>query len=139
MSRHVVSLNGPIFIVGTGRSGTHFLDRCLISHPHLTDLTGGKENQYIFRDVVSAATDMQIREKYSQRIIKKYRVLQKAAAPSLLVDQCHPSLWLSDSLMLAFPGAFFLGLIRNPMSVAYSTMHHGGVKAWIQNDLHGNC
>lgn len=43
------------FVVGTGRSGTHFLTSVLLENPALTDLRSGKENTKVLYRVAKAA------------------------------------------------------------------------------------
>jgi len=131
-SRHMDCSRGPVFIVGTGRSGTHFLAECLITHPLLNDLTNGRENTYVFFDVAEGALHQQFDSAFCARLAARFRLLVRAAYPALLVDQSHPSLWYSDSLAEAFPGARFIGIIRDPMAVAYSTLNHAGVRRWLE-------
>jgi hypothetical protein len=37
-----------LFVVGTGRSGTHFLTRCLLGNPDVVDRMGGHEDPTVF-------------------------------------------------------------------------------------------
>lgn len=120
-----------LFILGTGRSGTHFLTQCLISHPEFTDLMGGKENPYVFRDVVDLALNNCRDAEKIQRVLKKYKQLMKVASPKIFVDQSHPNLWLADKIAENIPGSMFVGIIRDPFSVAYSTTQHAGVSGWF--------
>lgn len=117
---------GPVFIVGTGRSGTHFMAEILASHEEMTDLTGGRENQFVFGNVTSAALSG---KKLGMVPILKYRMLAGKAYPKIFVDQSHPNLWHIEELLKAFPTAKFICMVRDPYSVAYSTLQHDGVKA----------
>ncbi|MEX0732969.1 MAG: sulfotransferase [Aquisalimonadaceae bacterium] len=128
---HKSSRNGfPIFIVGTGRSGTHFLAKTLRSHSELTDLTWGRENPYVFRLVTQAALAEAQNKKIIPIIIDRYKRLLRAAAPRNLVDQSHPNLWHAEQLVSSFPKSKFLLLVRNPYSVVYSMLNHNAVKNW---------
>jgi hypothetical protein len=117
-----------VFVLGTGRSGTHFLTKCLISHPDLTDLTSGRENPFVFKDVVDIALNNCQNTDKSNRIVEKYQYLMKVAAPRGFVDQSHPNIWLADVIAQAIEQARFIGIIRDPFSVTYSTTQHSGVR-----------
>lgn len=124
--------NRPIFIIGTGRSGTHFLAKSLIQHSRITDLTGGSENPLVFPLVTSAAIDHEKQGGLLPEIHKRYELLKKAAAPQDFLDQSHPSLWFVEHLVDWFPRAIFIGIVRNPYSVVYSMLRHRGVRRWSE-------
>lgn len=120
----------PFFIVGTGRSGTHFMDSIMNSHPEITDLMEGQENPFVF----GAVTDTAIKGKrLTPLTLFKYRLLSRAAGPKFLVDQSHPNLWHIDQLIQKFPRSKFIAMVRCPFSVTYSTLQHSGVSGWLKN------
>ena len=129
---HGVNSNRMIFIIGTGRSGTHFLAKSLIQHSHITDLTGGIENPLVFPLVTSAAIDSGKKDGLLLEIYKQYRLFRKAAAPQDFLDQSHPNLWFVEHLVEWFPSATFIGIVRNPYSVVYSMLRHNGVRRWTE-------
>lgn len=133
-AKAIVISNGraPVFIVGTGRSGTHLATETLISHRDLDDLTSGQENPFVFDEVVRYATGEHRDPDLLDLILDKYEILVRAATPRRLVDQCHPNLWLFRELSDAFPSAQFVAMLRNPYSVSYSMQHHPGVMQWIE-------
>lgn len=92
---------------------------------------GGKENPYVFRDVVDLALNNCRDAEKIQGVLKKYKQLMKVAAPKIFVDQSHPNLWLADKIAENIPGSMFVGIIRDPFSVAYSTTQHAGVSGWF--------
>lgn len=123
--------NGPVFIVGTGRSGTHFLCRSLISIAGLSDYYGGVESPHLFWDIA-------LKTYQGQRLTKThfeyYKTLMKLVYPRLLVDQTHPNLWHAEELLNAFPSAKFLALSRNVYSVVNSMLSHKGTSSWIDHE-----
>lgn len=121
----------PVLIAGTGRSGTHFLAETIGSHPDFDDLTGGKENPYVFYDVLKEASQKKPSTSIRQKIFKKYiRLMQ--STDKRLVDQSHPILWLTEDLFQHIPDARVIYILRNPYSVAYSTLNHAGVSRWLK-------
>ena len=120
----------PIFIVGTGRSGTHFLTSILIACSELTDLTGGRENHTIFNEVANSV----IYQKENPHLTLEYKKLLIKALPLRLVDQCHPNLWRAEEILAQFPEAQFLCLVRDPFSVVFSTLAHPGVRERIAGE-----
>lgn len=124
-------LNGPVFIVGTGRSGTHFLCRCLISIVGLSDYYGGVESPHIFWDIARKTYQG---HRLSQNHFKYYKTLMKLVYPKLLVDQTHPNLWHVKELLETFPNARFLALSRDVYSVINSMLSHKGTASWIDQE-----
>jgi len=120
----------PIFIVGTGRSGTHFVCSTLIAHPEITDLTNGKENRIVFRAVTDSALNMR---QLSPETIFKYKALRLLSFNAHYIDQSHPNLWHVEQLLKVFPNAKFIGIVRCPFSVTYSMLNHVGVRNHFNN------
>lgn len=120
----------PVFVVGTGRSGTHFLTSVLITSSELTDLTGGRENPAVFKKVTESA----ISQKKAPELNDAYDGLVRQAFPLRLVDQSHPNLWRVDEILNQFPDAKLLGMVRDPFSVTFSTLNHPGVRARLKDD-----
>lgn len=119
-----------LFVIGTGRSGTHFLTQCLTKHPRLTDFTGGKENPLVFDAITQAALDQSRALELLPQAEKIYDALALLASPDWLVDQSHPNIWFAEHWARNYPAAHFVGIIRNPFSVVASMMKHAGVSAW---------
>jgi hypothetical protein len=121
-----------LFVVGTGRSGTHLVTQCLSGHRQIVDLAGGKENPLIFGLVTQAALDYSHATPLLDKAQNWYDALARLAAPNWLVDQSHPNIWFADSWAKIYPQAHFVAIIRNPFSVVASMMRHQGVRAWAE-------
>lgn len=117
-----------ILVVGTGRSGTHFLTSCLLAHPEVTDLTGGNENPIVFATAVRLATGRQ-QPGDAANLVSKYGGLLRDSGERVLLDQTHPNLWNFEILSSAFPQASWVGLVRDPRAVVASMLQHPGVRA----------
>lgn len=116
-----------IFIVGTGRSGTHFLTSCLLQHPEITDLAGGEEHPLVFDTATRLATGRG-RPFDSMSLVFRYRYLLMRSRGLVFLDQSHPNLWNFDLLSKSFPGALWVGLVRDPRAVVASMLSHKGVR-----------
>jgi hypothetical protein len=51
---------------------------------------------------------------------------KKSKEKEIFVVKDHPNLWLWDELSEAFPDAYFLGIIRDPVATVSSMLQHQG-------------
>jgi len=116
-------LKQPIFIIGYGRSGTHWLARTLATH---TEIRATIEVQPIFSMVKEMALNFHLEKKYFWQLILRYRWQILISKPKRYLDKSHPNLWLAEKLAKAFPTAVFLGIERNPYATVASAMVHKG-------------
>lgn len=135
-----VALSGPqdrkvaaakvLFVLGTGRSGTHFLTQCLISNPKIRDAEQGREDSRIFKPISDAAANLSSAPRVLQSARTHY-FRQWSKRPSFwFADQSHPNIWFAEYWATVFPNAKFIGIVRHPYGVIYSTLQHSGVRKW---------
>jgi hypothetical protein len=127
MKRLSLSDRWTLFVVGTGRSGTHFVTDCLIKSRDVTDLTRGRENRWLFDEVAAIATGRRPATDVRD-VIRKYRLMRLVAPTKVLVDQSHSSLWFSDEVAAAIPRSRFVAMVRDPRAVVASMLQHDGVR-----------
>lgn len=116
-----------VFIVGTGRSGTHWLARSLAAHP---EVKATIERWPIFGWVRRMALDPGTRDRLLPRAILYYRLQHLLALPRIYLDKSHPALWIAEDLAGSFPEARFLVMARNPYATVASMLRHHGVLEW---------
>jgi hypothetical protein len=118
-------LNG-IFIVGTGRSGTHFIARLLSGYRNVHDPLKGKEHPKILMEIAVSA----IMHKEQSIVVHRYYLDAFGALKGkVFIDQHHPNLFFVDKLSAAFPGAIFLYPRRPIVQVVASMLAHRGVQS----------
>ena len=117
----------PIFVIGTGRSGTHWLGHSLGNHP---EVRATIEVHPMFGLSTRMALDPSLEEKLFPKLVRAYKRQLFRAAPRLYLDKTHPNIWLAEKLKDAFPNALFVGIERNPYATVASMMQHKGVSAW---------
>lgn len=120
-----------IFIVGTGRSGTHHLCRSLSNFQNINDNRSGKENFKILHTVsCNAITESVI----SEDILKYYKEQITATNKNnqIFLDQCHPNLHHYTQLNLNFKNSLFLGINRPTEQIVASMFNHTGTRRWYQ-------
>ena len=119
-------MQSPIFIIGYGRSGTHWLARTFARHK---DIRATIEIQPIFSWVTEMALNPSLQRKLLWRLILRYHVQIIISTPKRYLDKSHPNIWLVEKLLRAFPNAQFVGIERNPYAtVASAILHKGGEK-----------
>ena len=117
-----------IFILGTGRSGTHWLARTLA---HVKQFHVQFEDPEIHWKVTMLALCPEERERIFPEIMEYYANSQRQAEPKIYVAKNHPAIWFARDLANAFPDAKFIGIIRSPEGTIASMLKHPGVLSWI--------
>ena len=117
----------PVFVIGTGRSGTHWLGYSLGDHPEIRATVEAKP---MFGLSTRMALNPTLEERLFRPLVRAYKWQLFKSAPRLYVDKTHPNVWISEKLKVAFPQALFVGIERNPYSTVASMMEHSGVSAW---------
>lgn len=121
------SMPPPVFILGSDRSGTHWLGRILDAHP---DVEVTFEKQPVFGWVFQMAIDPEMEEQLFPKLLRRYRYEQALVAPKIYVDKSHPNIWHAEKLAEAIPGARFIGIHRNVYATVASMLNHPGVE-WL--------
>lgn len=116
-----------ILVLGSGRSGTHWLGHVLDSHP---DISATIEDPRFFREVVAMALDARERAARFEPLVEAYRREAEAVRPQRFADKSHPNIWLATELADALPDASFVGIERGVHGTVASMLRHRGVLAW---------
>jgi len=117
------------FVIGTGRSGTHWVGRVLDVHP---DIVTTIEEPKVFHWVTRMALDPEKRPKHLPDLISTYRERAESANPKHYADKSHPNLWLAEALAEQLPEGLFVGIERSPYATVASMLKHSGVQQWIR-------
>ena len=119
--------SNPIFVIGTGRSGTHWVGYILADHP---DIRATIEIQPMFGWVTKMATAPAAEKRLFRWLVWAYRLQILKSRPRRYLDKSHPNLWLAERLAKAFPQAAFVGIERSPFATVASMIKHTGVADW---------
>jgi hypothetical protein len=117
----------PVFIIGTGRTGTHWLANTFCDHPEI-DLT--VETQPMFGLSQQIALNPALQKKLFGKLVLNYQGQLKRSSRKLYIDKSHPNIWIAEELKTVFPNALFIGIERNPYATISSMMRHKGVLSW---------
>ena len=118
-----------IFVLGTGRSGTHWIAWILEDHPEIATLI---EKPPIFNWVVEMALNKSSEEVLFPRLVSRYRAERSIAGRLYLLDKSHPNIWIAGLLQSEFPEARFLGVRRDVYGTVSSMLQHRGVRRWVE-------
>jgi hypothetical protein len=116
-----------LFVIGSGRSGTHWLGYILDSHPQVRATI---ETPRIFDMVTAMALDPTRKPELFPRVVSLYEREHRKAPGYHYADKSHPNIWLAEELAGALPDAVFLGIQRDPFATVASMLKHDGVAVW---------
>jgi hypothetical protein len=116
-----------IFVIGTGRSGTHCLAGVIASHP---DVRATIEEKPMFDWSVAMAVKPACERRLFDRLVAEYAAQLVRSAPKHYLDKSHPNIWIADKLLVAFPRGRFIGVQRHPYATVASMLRHGAVSSW---------
>lgn len=117
-----------LFIIGTGRSGTHFLTRHLSGFKNIHDPQKGKENSKLLREIATAAL---FHAEYPQNAVDYYtNQFSQKPANHIFLDQHHSNLFFTDELQRISSATIFLCPIRPLKQIVASMLNHEGVLSW---------
>ncbi|WP_163267684.1 sulfotransferase family protein [Chelativorans alearense] len=119
----------PVFVLGTGRSGTHWVAWILEPHTALHTLI---EKPPIFEWVTEMAIDPTAEDRLLPSLLRRYRLEAASARPKRLLDKSHPNIWLAEKLAEAFPAGLFIGVLRDVFGTVASSLRHEGVRYWAE-------
>jgi hypothetical protein len=117
----------PVFVIGTGRSGTHWLGYSLGNHP---EVRATVEMRPMFGLSTRMALDASLESQLFGKLRRAYQWQLLRSAPRLYLDKSHPNIWIAEKLKDAFPKSQFVAIERNPYATVASMMKHRGVAAW---------
>jgi hypothetical protein len=112
-----------IFIVGSGRTGTHWLASSFADSRYPVVM----EDDPLFQGSVQAALRPAQRDKELAAAVPRYRSM-----PEHTVDKCHPNLWRVEELLLWVPGARFILMRRSVHDTVRSMLNHPGTLRWVR-------
>lgn len=117
----------PVFVIGTGRSGTHWLGYSLGDH---TEVFATIEEQPMFGFSTQIALDPSLKTSLFTKLTTSYEEQISNTTRQVYLDKSHPNIWITEPLKAKFPNALFIGIERNPYATIASMLKHKGVLSW---------
>lgn len=121
-------MKNKVLIIGSGRSGTHWLAKILKSNKSLKVLI---EFKPIFNLVTYSAINYKKKKVYLPIIIFFYKLL--FLFYKNLVDKSHPNIWHAHEIKKQIKDVKFLGIYRDPLATVSSMLKHNGVRRWCED------
>jgi hypothetical protein len=116
-----------IFVIGSGRSGTHLAGYLLGSHE---EIVATIEEPKIYKAVAAMAIDPRLEEEVFPRVVDLYGEAHAEEPEKHYADKSHPNIWLAEKLADTFDDAVFIGMQRKAHPTVASMLRHGGVGKW---------
>lgn len=88
-----ISATRPVFVIGTGRFGTHWLGYALGNHP---EVRATVEVEPMFGLSTRMALNPTLEGKLFRRLVMAYRWQLFKSAPRLYLDKSHPNIWIAE-------------------------------------------
>lgn len=114
-----------IFIVGPGRSGTHWLARSFAD----SGFRVVGESDPLFQLSIEAALRLGDRARILDEMVELYSAMDPAT-----VDKCHPNLWCAAELAVRVPDARFVLMTRSILGLVRSMLAHPGCLRWVKEE-----
>jgi len=127
---HSENATHKIFVIGSGRSGTHWLGHALDRHPNVQVLF---EEPPIFKWIVKMARFPEQEGKLFNRLVDRYHAYHALVAPLHLADKSHPNIWIAEKLARAFPEARFIAIRRKLFGTVASMLKHKGTRRRVKD------
>lgn len=116
-----------MFVLGCGRSGTHWLGHILECYPDIR-ITIEKNPQ--FSVVQSIVTNMNLLQKRFPALQQIYMHERQNTPQKIYADKSHPNIFLAGALQKVFPNSKFIGIQRSSLGTISSMLRHQGVLQW---------
>ena len=87
------SATRPVFVIGTGRSGTHWLGHSLIGHP---EVRATIEVEPMFGLSVRMALDAAREAELFDRLVAAYESQLSQCHTRIYLDKSHPNIWIAE-------------------------------------------
>ena len=117
-----------VVVIGTGRSGTHWMGNTLGTHPQVY-LTSEKQPQFDL--VCQMAFNESQRTVLMPELIAAYHQEIATANGRIFVDKSHPALWIANKIALSVPNTKFIVTMRSAYGTIASMLNHSGVQQWF--------
>jgi hypothetical protein len=118
-----------VFILGNGRSGTHFVAE-LINSSGKFEYNGEEEPMF----TISCRLNILGEKDLLPKLIDLYKDIEKMRKNKILgyIDKCHPNLFIAEKLRENIKDAVFICISRSLEGTTQSMLKHEGCMSWFK-------
>ena len=91
-----------IFVIGSGRSGTHLLGRTFENSPEIDAFI---EDERFFKPITELAVGLNKNIESYQKLLKQYKKVFNKSSKQFILEKTHPNIWFVEDIIKAFPNA----------------------------------
>ena len=118
-----------IFIIGSGRSGTHLLGR---TFGNCSEIEAFIEADEFFLPITELAAGLNTNASDFDSILTTYKNEFKRSKKAYILEKTHPNIWFVERIRDYFPTAKFIGIKRDVFATVNSMLNHDGVLSWYK-------
>lgn len=120
-----------VFVIGTGRSGTHLIGRTIGSSPkvdaHIESTDFFKKFTHLAVNYENSNTSGEF-----HKLLESYQKFLNKSSKKIILEKTHPNIWFAESIQNAMENAYFIGIKRDPYATVSSMLKHKGVLQWYE-------
>lgn len=118
-----------IFVIGTGRSGTHLIGRTIGNSHEVYPLIEDSRTFSIVSKLIRKNFKV---DQLLHELIQTYEEELGKVTERYILEKSHPNIWIVESLLEHFRSSKFLGIRRSVYSTVSSMLNHRGVLKWYK-------
>lgn len=112
-----------VLIIGSDRSGTHWIAETLRQHPAMTGTIESYPHLWYSWAMAANREHIPI---LRPRLKELYTMEMEKCTSEVYFDKSHTNIWLVDELLEDFPNVKFIGTDRNAYATISSLLRHSG-------------
>ena len=116
-----------IFVIGSGRSGTHLLGRTLGS---VQEIDAFIEDKKFFARITNLAVNPNRPTTEIKAVLELYKKEFSKSTKDYILEKSHPNIWLVEDILKEFNTAKFIGIRRDVYATVASMLNHPGILKW---------
>jgi len=118
-----------IFVIGSGRSGTHLLGRTFGNNEEIEAFI---EADQFFLPITELAVGLNKNVSDFDTLLAAYKKEFRRSKKEYILEKTHPNIWFVERIRDYFPTAKFIGIKRDVFGTVNSMLNHEGVLSWYK-------
>ncbi|MCR9183581.1 MAG: hypothetical protein NXH73_11705 [Flavobacteriaceae bacterium] len=118
-----------VFVIGTGRSGTHLIGRTIGSSSKVDAHIESTDFFNKFTQLAVNFENVNTQEVFFN-LLESYNKFLKKSSKNIILEKTHPLIWFAENIKEKMENAYFIGIKRNCYATVSSMLKHKGVLNW---------